>query len=378
VQPVARALFNVYTTENSPIAGATLVPLYRLTQVCTGGANCKATRNFAYATGRAGVQSLESIGFQVDGVEGFVFSPSESQPANTLRLCMATDDARMDRILYAASSCDRNQLVNDAGQNTGGNYRNAVTLGFVPSAAQAGSVNYTDMWYNPNESGWGIHIAHHDAKLFSTWYTYDEAGNQLFVTMTCDRKAFDGNSCEGDLYRLTGPSYRDAVFDPSKVRVAKAGTGTLRFLENGNATFSVAVNGINLTKSIVRQPYGSASTSYPADLSDHYYRADQSGWGVTAAQHGNKAFVAIFAYDTNGNPMFVLLPNSQSQNGALTGSLYRTQSVGSHWLSPSFNSNDVRVTEVGTATLRPDGARIDYEFTVDGHTQRHTLTRLPF
>jgi hypothetical protein len=46
----------------------------------------------------------------------------------------------------------------------------------LPAAAQsAPAANYSDMWWNPAESGWGISIAQHPStnQVFAVWYTYD-------------------------------------------------------------------------------------------------------------------------------------------------------------------------------------------------------------
>ena len=36
--------------------------------------------------------------------------------------------------------------------------------------------NYSDMWFNPSESGWGVTIADHETDLFAVFYTYDTDG----------------------------------------------------------------------------------------------------------------------------------------------------------------------------------------------------------
>jgi hypothetical protein len=45
----------------------------------------------------------------------------------------------------------------------------------LPAAAQSvPAANYTDMWWNPSESGWGISFAQHSShQVFAVWYTYD-------------------------------------------------------------------------------------------------------------------------------------------------------------------------------------------------------------
>ena len=43
--------------------------------------------------------------------------------------------------------------------------------------------NYSDMWWSPSESGWGITIADHETQLFAVWYTYDTDGSPLWFTI---------------------------------------------------------------------------------------------------------------------------------------------------------------------------------------------------
>lgn len=45
----------------------------------------------------------------------------------------------------------------------------------LPAAAQAvPAANYTDMWWNSGESGWGISLVQHpSSQVYAVWYTYD-------------------------------------------------------------------------------------------------------------------------------------------------------------------------------------------------------------
>ena len=46
----------------------------------------------------------------------------------------------------------------------------------LPAAGQSvPAANYSDMWWNSGESGWGISIAQHAGtnQVFAVWYTYD-------------------------------------------------------------------------------------------------------------------------------------------------------------------------------------------------------------
>jgi hypothetical protein len=45
----------------------------------------------------------------------------------------------------------------------------------LPAAAQAvPATDYTDMWWNASESGWGVSFVQHPSdQVYAVWYTYD-------------------------------------------------------------------------------------------------------------------------------------------------------------------------------------------------------------
>jgi hypothetical protein len=52
----------------------------------------------------------------------------------------------------------------------------AITTLALPVAAQSTpAANYTDLWYLPAESGWGVSFSQHAGtnQVFAVWYTYD-------------------------------------------------------------------------------------------------------------------------------------------------------------------------------------------------------------
>src|SRR5690349_315710 len=111
-------------------------------------------------------------------------------------------------------------------------WRLAAVLTLFPLFAHA--ENYSDIWWNPAESGWGITIADHETQLFAVWYAYQANGSQVWFvvpggTFTSGRRFFTG-----DMYQTTGPPY-DTAFDPSRVVAAKVGTASFDFAPPGLA-----------------------------------------------------------------------------------------------------------------------------------------------
>jgi|GEM_PF-515844 len=260
----------------------------------------------------------------------------------------------------------------------------AVAVSFLSASVHAQVVNYTDLWWNPNESGWGIQVTHHNDEIFGTWFTYDEQGNQLFIVLPgCNIQRYNAarRICTGDIFRTTGTPFNQP-FVSANTAVTRIGQATLTFTGNSNATFAYQIGATTLTKSIVRQAFGTGTGLFPFDNSDLYYRASESGWGFSLAQHGQALFGVIYHYDTNGRPMFVTLPAANIFGNTASGIIYRTRSNGnSHYLTPTWRASDISLTNAGgdgnaTVTFTPTGLTLN--FTLNGVNQVKELTRQPF
>ncbi len=64
--------------------------------------------------------------------------------------------------------------------------------------------NYTDLWWNPSEAGWGINLAHQGDTIFAAWYTYGMDGTPLFLVVAADKTV--PGTYSGDLYQAVGPA----------------------------------------------------------------------------------------------------------------------------------------------------------------------------
>lgn len=120
--------------------------------------------------------------------------------------------------------------------------------------ASGGGIDYTDLWWNPSESGWGLNLVQHPSgTLFGVWYTYDENGARTWYVVPSGTWT-TGNVYTGPIYATAGPAF-NGPFDPSLVRRTQVGTATFAFSDASNATFSFTVNGIAGIKPITRLAY---------------------------------------------------------------------------------------------------------------------------
>ncbi|MEO5694467.1 MAG: hypothetical protein ABIQ72_15165 [Usitatibacter sp.] len=116
------------------------------------------------------------------------------------------------------------------------------------------TADYTDLWWNPNESGWGLNLTQHPSNIiFGVWYTYEADGTRTWFVMPSGTWSAS-NIYSGPLYATTGPSYA-GTFTASSVQARQVGSGTLTFTSTGAGTFAYVVDGVSGTKLIQRQPY---------------------------------------------------------------------------------------------------------------------------
>jgi hypothetical protein len=121
---------------------------------------------------------------------------------------------------------------------------------FDVPATSPPAVDYTDLWWNPNESGWGMAITQQFGNIFLAWYVYDASGKPFwYVAPSC---TMSGSSCSGTLYRTTGPPFGPPL-DPANVHAFAVGSAIVSFVDANNAVLSYTVDGVSATKVITRQ-----------------------------------------------------------------------------------------------------------------------------
>ena len=122
----------------------------------------------------------------------------------------------------------------------------ALAAAALPAAAQSvPAANYSDIWFNPSESGWGVTFTQHsDNAVEAVWYTYDpraadpnSTGNfkPLWIVMPGGTWT-SPTQFTGDVYVTLGTPFSQA-WNPSALGVSKVGTFTFNFSSASAATF---------------------------------------------------------------------------------------------------------------------------------------------
>ncbi len=115
-------------------------------------------------------------------------------------------------------------------------------------------VDYSDHWWDPQESGWGMSIMQHPSgEVFVVWFVYNSAGAPTWYVIPSGRWE-TYSRYTGAVYKTTGP-FLGSSFDPTAVSVTPVGNATLSFTGYATGNLSYTVKGIANTKAITRLPF---------------------------------------------------------------------------------------------------------------------------
>ena len=262
----------------------------------------------------------------------------------------------------------------------------AAATGVPAPIVQAGGT-----WWDlaDSEDGTGFTISHQGDVVFLAWYTYDLNGRASWLSMTAYKTSNNPETYTGQLVAARGPAFNSVPFDSAKVVMSTVGTGTLRFADLNNATFSyVMFNGIAGTKPITRTlfgtlpkcTYGSAPDfTHATNYQDVWWAPGgaEAGWGLMLSQQGDVIFGAWFTYDVDGSPMWLSVTAFKVAPGAYSGDLIRT--TGPSFSTAPINATAVTRTRVGTATFTfTDGSSGTFAYVVNGVAQTKPIARYLF
>ena len=218
----------------------------------------------------------------------------------------------------------------------------ALLLSFLP-LAHAADPNYSDIWWNPQESGWGLTIADHETTMWAVWFTYRQNGTPTWMYMAGGTFTEGKRRFSGDLYQTTGPSYR-AAYASRAITNVKVGTASFDFappgFAPGVALFNYTVGDVTGSRQIERYGFGNGAPNWGTDFTDIWWDPAESGTGITIAQHGTTAFGVWYTYGDDNQPLFIVLSAGAVQGtGAISGDLATTR--GPYFGNATFDSSQV-------------------------------------
>jgi hypothetical protein len=179
----------------------------------------------------------------------------------------------------------------------------AFVMALVPGVAGAVTVttDFTDMWWNPNESGWGANVIQQGEILFVTLFVYDSSNQPIWYVAPDTGYVGSqggGQRFTGRLYRVTGPYFGAASFNPNTVNAVDVGTLTMTFPFVASGTLQYSVNGVNVTKSVQRQTWRTESLAGS-------YRGATTGVFTGCSSNGNSDEAATFTITQVGSQVTI-------------------------------------------------------------------------
>ncbi len=222
-----------------------------------------------------------------------------------------------------------------------------AAFAFVRPAA---AVDYTDIWWNPSESGWGVNFIQASNFIFATFFIYGENQQPTWVTAQLTRG--NSNVWTGPLYFTTG-SFYGAAWNPNQQTTTQVGTATFVPTDSATGQLTYVVGTVTVVKTITRQtlkPFF-AGGQYAGAVQLVYSGCANNGtstyWTqltVTQRPNGSMRF-AWLAYDANGNPFTFAMDGASAQQGVLYRLPNATYTFDANTLSADMSQ--IRVTTQG-------------------------------
>jgi hypothetical protein len=177
--------------------------------------------------------------------------------------------------------------------------------GVLPHAALA--TDFTDAWFAPQESGWGVNVVQSDGFLFVTFFIYGADSKPTWYTA---QLTWDGTRYSGGLYATQGTFWANAWNPADHPPAQQVGTASFQ-PDAGNAyqaTLAYAVNGgASVTKTIVRTTLtqialggnylGAQAGSYSGCSASANNGAYADKYGLSVTQSASGTATLTFVYD---------------------------------------------------------------------------------
>ncbi|HEV3240779.1 MAG TPA: hypothetical protein VG429_10275 [Casimicrobiaceae bacterium] len=129
-------------------------------------------------------------------------------------------------------------------------FRTTLLCALLALPLQAAAQDYTDIWYLPAESGWGVNLIQNEDVIFATFFVYGATDQPTWFVAIMNRDV-NGNF-SGNLYTTVGPYY-GGPWSPASYAPTLAGSASFFPSSAYQGTLTYTVSGTTVTKNIQRQ-----------------------------------------------------------------------------------------------------------------------------
>lgn len=250
--------------------------------------------------------------------------------------------------------------------------------------------DYRGMWWNRNESGWGMTLSQHGNALFAALCSYEDNGTPVWYAM--QNCSLEKGTCSSDIYKISGATPPTVPWDNTRIAGTKVGIGTLKFTNASidgtgqfnptRGTFSYTINNRAGTK-IVERLGLAVDYSNDYDFSDMWWDSGESGWGVSVISTYGPLLATWYTYDSGGKPVWYVSDVCQVFDAPTRGaSCFGTnlyQVIGGSPLTTPWNAGGLTIRPVGRVSfVFADELNGVMEYTIDGIASKRKISRLPF
>lgn len=223
------------------------------TQTIAAGSGATAITAGGDATSCAAVNGgLQCWGNNIGGMVGInsnaftIPAPAQTVPSASGVTAVSSGFFHTCAVVAGGVSC---WGTNPDGQlGTGNTTAAPVPTGVTLLAGDA--PDYTGAWYNAAESGWGLSVVRGaSGALGIVMYNYNQGRSPTWYFMSGG--SLNGSTYTAPVTRYTGPAFSEP-FNAAPVVISNAGTVTIQFTSATTATLNYTIDGIAVSKSIVR------------------------------------------------------------------------------------------------------------------------------
>jgi hypothetical protein len=197
----------------------------------------------------------------------------------------------------------------------------AVLLSSAALGARA--ADYTDIWWNPAENGWGVNLVQSDNFIFATFFVYGPNNQPIWYAGNLNADGI-GNYI-GGLYLTTGTYFGTVPYNPAQFGVTQVGTATFTPTTAYTGVLTYNVGGVTVTKNIQRQTLTAIALggSYVGGQSGEYVSCPDTSLNATyidtytLSVSQSPASVATFTFDYDFVDATCTMSGTLEQHGQL-------------------------------------------------------------
>jgi hypothetical protein len=150
------------------------------------------------------------------------------------------------------------------------------------------AADYTDIWFTPAESGWGVNLVQSDTFIYATFFIYGADGKPTWLTATL---SYNGSSAySGAVYSYVG-TYYASPWDPAKFNEQLVGTASFQpsTTNGGQGTLTYTVVGVPTVSKVIQR-----QTLTTATFSGNYYGGETIAYTACNNSANNSNFTDSF------------------------------------------------------------------------------------